>query len=269
MVEITNPKTNEVWNFYVEEKLKPLIKKIQKNLSMEDRDYVMIVDGYEGSGKSTFAQQIGRAVDPILEMDRICMTANEFKDAITNSKKNQCVIYDEAVTGLSSGASISKVGKLLRSMMMQMRQKNLFVIIILPTIFELNKYSVLYRARSLFHIYEKNGKRGYWVGYNRKDIKKLYLKGKRSYSYLVRSMYNGRFYGKYTVNEEEYRKKKEEALFKLEDDDEIKENTKRRVIIGLDKDGNPVKEIYEMLKRWQIALSESQIYRILKKYREK
>ena len=62
------------------------------------------------------------------------MTVDEFKQAINNAGKAECVIYDEAVTGMTSGDSISKIGKALKSMMMQMRQKNLFVIIIIPVI---------------------------------------------------------------------------------------------------------------------------------------
>lgn len=101
-------------------------------------------------------------------------------------------------------------------MMMQMRQKNLFVIVILPTVFELNRYSVLSRARSLFHIYESSGRMGYWVGYNKKDLRTLYMRGKKTYSYRVRSNFRGRFYGKYAVNEIDYRKKKEQALFRMD-----------------------------------------------------
>ena len=146
------------------------------------------------------------------------MTAEEFKSAVINSGKGQCVIYDEAVTGLTSSDSISRVGKLLKSLMMQMRQKNLFIIVILPIIFDLNKYSVLSRARSFFHIYEKKDRMGYWVGYNRKDLRDLYLKGKKTHSYKVRSYFNGRFYGKYAVDEEKYRKKKEDALMSSDED---------------------------------------------------
>jgi hypothetical protein len=205
--------TGEKKELHMDDKLAAFLdKKVKQSLSFKDKDYVMLIDGYEGSGKSTLGQQIGRFVDPNLNLSRICMTADEFKDAINNSPKDSCVIYDEAVTGMSAGDSISKVGKVLKALMMQMRQKNLFVIIIIPSVFELNKYSVLSRARSFFHVYENKGMRGFYVGYNQKDLKNLYLKGKQFHTYNVRSYFNGRFWGKYAVNEEAYRKKKEEAL---------------------------------------------------------
>jgi hypothetical protein len=188
-------------------------------IEIDSKSKWYITDNWMITHNSTFSHQIGRYVDPTLDLDRICMTADEFKKAIVNAKKGNCIIYDEAVTGLSAAESITRIGRLLKSMMMQMRQKNLFVIIILPSVFEFNKYAVLSRARGLFHIYEKDGKIGYWVGYNRKNLRYLYLKGKKTYTYRIRSSFHGKFYGKYAVNEEQYRKKKEEALALMDDMD--------------------------------------------------
>jgi len=207
-------------SFHVDKGLKKMIDKtIIPRINKNDKDYVMLCDGYEGAGKSTLMMQIGKYVDPSLDLNRVCITAEEFKRAVIKADKGQCVIYDEAVTGLSAGESITRVGRLLKSLMMQMRQKNLFVIIILPSLFEFNKYAVLSRARSFFHVYEAKGRMGYWIGFNRKDMRMLYLKGKKTHSYTVRSRFRGRFYGKYTVNDEAYRKKKEEALMELDDTD--------------------------------------------------
>lgn len=219
MVKIINPDTNEEWEYFLDTKLIPYLNDVKKNIDKKDRDYVVLVDGYEGSGKSTFAIQMGRYLDNTLNLNKICMTADEFKQAIINAKKGDCIIYDEAVTGLSSGESITRIGRLLKSMMMQMRQKNLFVIIVIPSFFELNRYAVLGRAKGLFHIYERNGLRGYFVGYNKSDMKKVYLNGRKHYSYCWRSFFNGRFYGKYAVDEEQYKKKKEEALFNTDSDE--------------------------------------------------
>ena len=267
MVEVIDPITNIIWNYHIDKRLKRFLdEKVKDLISKKDKDYVMLVDGYEGSGKSTFGQQIGKYVDPTLNLSRICMTANEFKEAIIKAEKNQCVIYDEAVTGMTAGDSITRIGKLLKSMMMQMRQKNLFVIVILPTIFELNKYSVLSRARSFFHIYESGGRMGYWVGYNRKDTRNIYIKGRKTYSYRVKSFFNGRFYGKYTVDEEEYRKKKADVLFKLDNvEEEIEKGSnwmKKQRNLGLkllhDR-GLTYKEISDLYKKAGCVISVARI----------
>ncbi len=223
MFELVDPITQEKISYHIDKKLYFLLDRIKTYISKNDKDYVLLVDGYEGSGKTTFAIQLGKYVDPTLNLNRVCMTPEEFKEAIITAKKGQCVIYDEAVTGLTAGAAITKIGKLLKSLMMQMRQQNLFVIVLLPTIFELNKYAVLSRARFTFHIYESKGRMGYWVGLNRKDTRITYLKGKRTHTYTVRSRYNGRFYGKFALGasqETPYRKKKGKALKEAGEDDE-------------------------------------------------
>jgi energy-coupling factor transporter ATP-binding protein EcfA2 len=244
MVDITNPDTNEVWSYHIEPKLIPYLNEVKKNIEKKDRDFVILVDGYEGSGKSTFAQQIGRYLD-------------EFKQSIINAKKGDCIIYDEAVMGLSSADSITRIGRLLKSMMMQMRQKNLFVIIIIPAFFELNKYAVLGRAKGLFHIYEKSGKRGFFVGYNKEDMKKIYLMGRKSYSYCWRSYFNGKFYGKFAIDEAAYRKKKEDALFGMDEEKEDEKSSRYQKwynAVAIDyKNGTKTKELankYACSQRW-------------------
>jgi len=258
MVDVKDSVGN-VWSFHVDKKLIPVLEKIRERVTKKDKDYVTLIDGYEGAGKSTFGMQIGKYVDPDLNISRVCMTADEFKKAVVTAEKGQCVIYDEAVTGMMAGDSISRIGKLLKSLMMQMRQKNLFIIVILPTIFELNKYVVLSRAKNFFHIYETGGKMGYWVGYNRHDLKKLYIMGKRNYAYRVKSKFKGRFHGKYTIDEEKYRKKKEETLALIDEDDrpvthrwEIQRNF---LICVLNKQGYTHKELEGLFKACKYHLT--------------
>ena len=167
------------------------------------------------SGKSMLAQQLAKKVDPTFDISRMCMTPIEFTKAVIHAKKGQCVIFDEAFTGLSSRASLTEQSRLLVALMMEMRQKNLFIIIVMPTIFLLDKYAALWRARGLFHVYTKNGQRGRWIYFNGKKKKLLYMLGKKTYNYTFpRSKFRGRFYELYTINEEEYRTKKKESLMK-------------------------------------------------------
>jgi energy-coupling factor transporter ATP-binding protein EcfA2 len=225
MVEVTDTNDGTIYKYHIDKALQHfLIKKVKDRITKKDRDYVLLIDGYEGSGKSTLAQQIAKFVDPSLSLDRICMTADEFKEAIIKAQKGQSVIYDEAVTGLTAGDTIGRVGRLLKSLMMQMRQKNLFVIVILPSVFEFNNYAVLSRAISLFHTYESHGRIGFWIGFNRKSLRLLYLKGKKTHSYKIHSPFRGKFFGKYTVDEEKYREKKMKALDKIDYDGETEDS---------------------------------------------
>ena len=199
--------------FYIEAKLKKNLDNIKKKINTKDRDYVLLVDGEEGSGKSVLAMQIGYYIDPTLCLDRVVMNGTDFMNAIKGAGKGQCVIYDEAYSGLSSRGSLSEINNLIVSLMTEMRQKNLFVIVVLPSFFILDKYVSLWRSRSLVHCYFKNGNRGRYIIFNKSLKKVLYMKGKKEFSYrVVKSRFKGKFYNKYVVDEAEYRVKKDEAL---------------------------------------------------------
>lgn len=214
VVEIKDPNTQKLYSFYMDGKLNEAFdKKVINSVHKKDKDRVIIVDGHEGSGKSTFACQLAKKLYPKFSVKNICFNPDEFVKSISEAEKYACILYDEAFTGISSRASLSEVNRMIVSLMMEMRQKNLFVIIVLPTFFLLDKYVALWRARDLFHVYERNGERGFWVYYNRQKKKILYLKGKKEYDYAgIKSNFRGRFTKGYVIDEEEYLKKKELAL---------------------------------------------------------
>lgn len=206
-----------------------LIKSTRKDVygfTVDSPSHWYITNNYvitKNSGKSFLAFQIAKYVDPSFNLSRVIFSAEDFRDAILKAKKGQCVVYDEAFTGLSSRASLSMINKVLISLTMQMRQKNLFIIIVLPSYFLLDKYIALFRARALVHVYESHGRRGYFILYNKKLKKYLYLAGQKTYSYhhkTVRSNFRGRFYGKFALGDDKveklYRKKKMKALEQTE-----------------------------------------------------
>lgn len=185
-----------------------------KNVVSKDWDWVMLIDGGEGAGKSVIAQQGAHEVDPTINLERITFTPEEFKTAVINAKKYQAIIYDEAYTGLSSRGTMSDINKTLVSMLAEIRQKNLFVFIVMPTFFDLDRYVAIWRSRGLIHVYTDKGYgRGYFSYYNKDKKKNLYILGKKFYDYKKpRPNFRGRFTNQYVVNEEEYRKKKLKAL---------------------------------------------------------
>jgi len=213
VVEIKDP-YGKAWHLYIDGVLKAnLDKYVVGRLTKTDDDVVFIIDGPERSGKSTLATQIAKYVDPSLNIDRICMTPDEFRTAIENAKHGQCIIYDEAFTGLSSRRTLSEVNHIITQMFMEMGQKNLVVIVVLPTFFMLDKYVALFRARGLFHVYRKGTRKGFFMYFNAERKRLLYLKNYKTMSYKgVRSNFKGRFLGKYMVDEAEYRAKKKKAL---------------------------------------------------------
>ena len=133
IVEVRDKKSKHrerLVKYYMEDRLKTnLDNSVIDALEKKDKDFVLVVDGIEGAGKSTLAFQIGRYVDPTLDLNRVVFDAESFREAILKAKKGQCIIYDEAFTGFSSRSALSGINRALVSLAMQMRQQNLFVII--------------------------------------------------------------------------------------------------------------------------------------------
>jgi hypothetical protein len=280
VVQILEEKTGNLIEYYMDDRLKnSLDKKVIPSLKDKDKDFVICVDGREGSGKSTFALQLGKYIDPTLNLSRIVFSPEDFREAILNAKPHQCIIYDEAFTGFSSRASLSPVNKVLVSLAMQMRQKNLCIIIVLPTIFLLDRYMAIFRTRALIHVYECHSRRGYFCLYNYKQKKLLILFGAKSMSYnskYVRSNFLGRFYGKFALGDErlekKYRKMKEEALANSEKTSmssaQVRYKEQRDLILYLLRKNTELtyQELANLVADYDIMLSFQQIAKICSKF---
>ena len=204
-------------DFYMDGFLKAALD-TAKNTIKKDWDIVFCVDGGEGSGKSVLAMQLAYYCDPTLTNTRIVFTPQDFRKAITTSEKYTAVIYDEAYTGLSSRATMSLINRTLISMLAEIRQRNLFVFVVMPCFFDLDKYVALWRSRGLFHVYTgKNFQRGFFAFYNTDRKKDLYINGKKFYSYFKpKPNFIGRFTNHYTVDEKEYKNNKKHSLIARE-----------------------------------------------------
>jgi hypothetical protein len=209
--------------------------KLAKQVVKKDWDMLFAVDGMEGSGKSVFTQQAAHFCDPTLDVSRVVFTPKEFREAIMKAEKFQAVVYDEAYTGLSSRATMSLINRTLVSMIAEIRQRNLFVFVVMPTFFDLDKYIALWRSRALIHVYTGDDfQRGFFAFYNSDMKKSLYMQGKKFYSYSKpRPNFIGRFTNHYTVDKKEYIRKKRESLVdreKKREDQEIQREIEERLM---------------------------------------
>jgi len=189
---------------------------LHKGIKMvkKDMDLVFVIDGMERSGKSVIAQQMASEVDPTFNIDRIVFTPSEFKNAVMHAKKYQAVVYDEAYGGMSSRQAMSYINIGLVKCLAEIGQKNLFIFVVLPSYFELDRYVALHRSRVLIHVYMKGMTRGFFSFYDIKKKKDMWLYGKKSYSYCVKPNFSGRFTNWYSVDETDYRAKKLSSLTK-------------------------------------------------------
>lgn len=193
---------------------------ITKRINKEDWDTVCVIDGGEGSGKSVLAQQVAKYVDPSFNVERICFNSEQFKKVVRGASQYQAIVYDEAFGGLSARRSLSAINTSIVSMLVEIRAKRLFVFILLPTFFDLDRYVAIWRSKFLLHVYsDEDFKRGFFTFYNLNRKKTLYMEGKKTYSYnYPRANFHGRFTNHYTVPEAEYRKRKLASMNDTEKD---------------------------------------------------
>lgn len=181
-----------------------------KEVVKKDWDMVFLVDGFEGCGKSVLAQQVAKFCDPTFCIDRITFTPKQFKEAVLAAKPYQAVIFDEAYGALNAKTAMQWINRSIVKMLTEIRQKNLFIIIVLPTFFDLVKYIAIWRSRALLHVYSGDDfERGFFCFYNIDRKKSLYVNGKKFYNYSnPKPNFYGRFTDGYVVDTAEYKHKK-------------------------------------------------------------
>ena len=179
------------------------------------------------------------------------------------------MLYDEAFTGLNARAAMSIINRTLVKMLAEIRQKRLFVCIVMPTFFDLDRYVALWRSRALIHVYiGKNFQRGFFMFFNMERKKNLYVLGKKYYSYHKPPCnFKGRFYNTYVIDEQEYRKRKKDSLLKRGTDEEkklIEHELKNVMFERLE----PMEGITNLKKAQILGVSEATYYYKLKNYQE-
>jgi len=271
----------ELFLFHTPKNLSAFWKKHSlQRMKKINRDLVNIVDGTEGSGKSLWTIQQFYNLEPSAFetpekfVSRIAFTPDEFFDLV-RTVKNGVIIFDEAFRGFSSRAALSKVNRKLVQALMEMRQNNNIVFIILPSFFLLDIYPAMLRSNFLFNIYFlKNSGKRMWRCFNKKDKNIVYQVGiKKGWIYPRGTPFKGYFYGKFPGGEkyeEAYLKKKETALREMDkviDKKEIEGKFKQqrdKMIRVLHKQGIPTRQIAEIVGEEGIALLKSAVAHVVK-----
>jgi len=195
--------------YFMDRYLKTNLDYMKREVLKKDYDAFIIADGMERTGKSTLLMQIAKYVDPDFNLDRVCFTISQFIKAVENAKKGQAILFDETMGYLGSRGAMSKLNRSLIKIFSEMGYKNLFILLAIPSFFELDRYAAIHRSVCLFHVY----KRGGFLAFNYSKKKLLYIYGKKFYSYAKPT---ADFIGSYTkyfpVDKEAYQKKKQEGI---------------------------------------------------------
>lgn len=206
----------------------------------QDIDCCLFIDGKEGSGKSILAQQIAAILDinHRITLDRICFTPEEVGNAIQNLPKGSAIVYDEAQRGFNRRNSMSNDNVMLMNLLAECRQKNLFLVIVMPSFYNADMVAAVWRTRLLVHVsYDwdltKPNKplvRGFARFYSERGKKLLYCNTFNrkffNYPYLKDDCFDFHFPHHYCVDEEAYRAKKLQAVEQYKQQDAPNPQTK-------------------------------------------
>lgn len=204
-----------------------------KNIK-NDWDFTIIISG-EGEvrvGKSVLAMQIaaywtdqieklyGKKVPFNLKDNYVFKGMDLIRKGNTLGVNHpySALIFDEAGADLEGVKTMRKSTQAVRDFFRECGQYNLLNILVLPEFFDLPKGIALSRSSCMINVYwlgDNKGmmNRGYFKFYSRPNKKNLYLRGKRDLNYNAwKQDFYGTFNNFYPLNEEEYRKLKQEAL---------------------------------------------------------
>ena len=201
-------------HYHLNDTLKKNIDEVKKVVSLKDWDYVSIVAGNPGVGKSNFAISLARYCCEWFDETYIAFTAEQFINLTNSCPKNSSVMLDESFASLNSRIGMSSDFLRIVNHLQLIRQKNLYVFLVLPNFFDLAKGIAIYRSHHLFVCYGKEfGDRGSFAAFSRETKKQLYVLGSKFMNYnCVKPNFRGRFVKQKAIKEETYNYLKRQHL---------------------------------------------------------
>ncbi len=256
--------------FHMDDTLYRELKKMKDQVLIHNDMGVILIDGRPGSGKSTLAGQIACFLtDGKFTIDYESFNQKQTFNIMKTMVEGDCCVIDESFDVINKRTAQTSANMLTINMLQQMRSRKVFILILLPSFYDLDKNVSLWLASALLHCYrspEPLGKRGQYVAYNIQGIQRLWLYGRQSYSYslkITKPNFRARFTKYFPLDEKEYEDKKRKSLTEnpKEKTQDSKYYQQRNILIKELKDkGVSVLDISK-----KIGLKDRSIYDALKK----
>ena len=154
-------------------------------IQKKDFDVCFQITGDEGSGKSTLGMvALNYLTKGKANMDNIAFSGADAFHKLEKLPDKSTFMLDEAGMSLSSRDWATKEQRRLIRVFQTIRQKNMILILISPSFFEINKYFSCHRTKFLFLTYvRENFKRGNFAIFGESKLRTLYHHGKKYNSY--------------------------------------------------------------------------------------
>lgn len=151
-------------NTYLKDNLRGIKQHIRK-----DFDWVWVVIGYEGMGKSTHAWGLCNEIDPDFNVKKVVFTFDELVLAMDRAKPYSAIMIDEGAEIFFNLNTTTKEGRIIQRKFMACRSKNLFYVICIPDFQALQRYMATHRISCLTRVI----RRGVCEFYSKKRILKI------------------------------------------------------------------------------------------------
>lgn len=209
--------------------LEPMLQKdLDKAVQRQEKkwDTNIIIDGEEGSGKTTLSWGVGYYLayktGKTFTIDNIFFDAERMMRFAVETR-NQIIIWDEAaLEALATNWQSSTQKKLIKILMTARKNGHTFIFLI-PKFYKLTEYIGVDRSILLLHTYSPdNLSRGYFTAYSRKKKEFFYERYRSSRRKPYHDFtYRGTFPKKYVelMPEDLYEAKKDKAIASILSDD--------------------------------------------------
>jgi len=215
---------------------------IFEKVTQKNWDNVIAIVGDEGVGKSNLALWVLEYWYKKLngeckheDIKHMCLTGAEFVEDLKDCTKYECTVFDEAGE-ISNRRAMAKFNVSIMKAYQIIRGDNLFTIMVLPDLFDLDPFFVRRRCKALFQVY-KRGRVRFWsksrlrklVALNVDQRIKSYYKVKPTF-YDTFSIYKGVLAAGYDEKKAAKMKEVRKKLYKevMEQDSKSNEWQKKR-----------------------------------------
>lgn len=208
------------FQFYMDGKVKSNLDYVKDRVLNYNNMMVCIIDGRPGAGKSTLAAQAAYyCTDGNLSIEDETFTIDQTTSMLKKQTPGKAVIIDEAFDQMNKRTANTTMNMLTISLLQRMRSKRIFIFIVLPYIYDLDKNVILGLCDTFIHCYRRPfGPRGQYKVYDEDRLRRLYLVCRQTYNYpdkVSQPNFYGKFSKKFPLDYNEYENKKEKSLLSM------------------------------------------------------
>ena len=127
-----------------------IIQKIRSRLYDQNKNWICVICGATGTGKSYSALRLAQMIDPTFTIDRCCFSAEEFLKLLNSGtlRTGNVIILDEAGVGLPARQWYDICNKSINYVLQTFRRENIALIMTTPALSFID-----IQARILSHCY--------------------------------------------------------------------------------------------------------------------